>query len=55
MIDYKEYEKTVYNWLIDKNNQDPNFTFSHRIKGSKGAELDYFIGTEKSRYFGTTF
>lgn len=29
--------------------------FSLRQKGSKGAETDYFIGTEKSRYFSTTF
>ena len=34
---------------------DENFTFSSRQKGDKGAELDYFIGTEKSNYFGTTF
>ena len=55
MIIYKEYEKEVYNWLNTKNEQDPNFTFSLRQNGSKGAELDYFIGTEKSRYFAVTF
>jgi len=55
MIDYKEYEQKVYNWLNDKNKKDPNFTFSLRQNGSKGAELDYFIGKEKSRYFATTF
>jgi 5-methylcytosine-specific restriction endonuclease McrBC GTP-binding regulatory subunit McrB len=55
MIKYKEYEKEVYNWLKNKNEQDPSYTFSLRQNGSKGAELDYFIGTEKSRYFGVTF
>jgi len=55
MILYKEYEKTVYNWLNNYNKQDPNFTFSLRRNGSKGAESDYFIGTENSRYFGVTF
>ena len=55
MITYKDYEKKVYDWLMAKHNIDENFTFSLRQKGSKGAELDYFIGTEKSNYFGTTF
>lgn len=55
MINYKKYEKTVYDWLNQKNKLDPNFTFSLRQNGSKGAELDYFIGTEKSRYFAVTF
>ena len=55
MISYKEYEKQVYNWLKSKHEKDNNFTFSLRMKGSKGAELDYFIGTAKSNYFGTTF
>lgn len=54
-IIYKEYEKEVYNWLNNKNKLDINFTFSLRQNGSKGAELDYFIGTEKSRYFAVTF
>src|SRR5690606_31794280 len=31
------------------------FTFSLRQKGSKGAETNYFIGTERSKYFSTTF
>jgi 5-methylcytosine-specific restriction enzyme B len=52
---YKEYEKAVFDWLIKKNQQDPTFTFSLRRKGSKGAESNYFIGTEVSNYFGTTF
>lgn len=55
MIDYKEYEKTVFEWLKEKHEKDRSFTFSLRKKGSKGAELDYFIGTETSNYFGTTF
>lgn len=55
MINYRDYEEQVYNWLTEKQEKDNNFTFSLRMKGSKGAELDYFIGTEKSNYFGTTF
>lgn len=55
MINYKEYEKVVYDWLKSKNEGDKNFTFSLRMKGSKNNELDYFIGTENSKYFGTTF
>jgi hypothetical protein len=55
MITYKDYEKQVYDWLMAKHKIDSNFTFSLRQNGSKGAELDYFIGTEKSNYFGLTF
>lgn len=55
MITYRDYEKQVYDWLIAKHEIDENFTFSLRQKGSKGSELDYFIGTEKSNYFGLTF
>lgn len=55
MLSYKDYEKKVYNWLTRKHQQDISFTFSLRQKGSKGAETDYFIGTEKSKYFSTTF
>ena len=55
IITYKEYEKEVFDWLTAKNKNDPTFTFSLRKKGSKGSELDYFIGTETSKYFGITF
>ena len=55
MIPYKEYEKTVYEWLMSKHKADSTFTFSTRLNGLKGSELDYFIGTEKSGYFGLTF
>ncbi|QXP71265.1 EVE domain-containing protein [Polaribacter sp. R2A056_3_33] len=55
MINYKDYEKKVYDWLMQKHEVDPSFTFSLRQNASKGTELDYFIGTEKSNYFGITF
>ena len=55
MLNYHDYQKTVYNWFTEKNIKNNSFTFSTRVKGSKGAELNYFIGTEKSGYFGTTF
>jgi hypothetical protein len=35
-------KKTVYYWLNNYNKQDPNFTFSSRRNGSKGAASDYF-------------
>jgi 5-methylcytosine-specific restriction protein B len=55
MLSYQEYEKAVYDSLMEKRNTDSKFNFSVRQKASKGAEKDYFIGTEKGRYFGTTF
>lgn len=35
---------------MTKHNTKGTFTFSLRQKDSKGSELDYFIGTEKSNY-----
>ncbi len=55
MTRYKEAEKQVFQWLMKKHAADPDFRFSLRQKGNKGAETDIFIGTEKSGYFGTTF
>lgn len=52
---YQELQTQVFKWLKNKYNRDHNFTFSVRQKANKGAELNYFIGTEKSRYFSTTF
>jgi len=54
MKTYKEFQESVYNWFMDKNKADPSFTFSLRQKANKGSELNYFIGTEISKYFGTT-
>ena len=55
VLKYREYEEEVFHWLMAKHKVNPEFTFSLRQNGSKGAELDYFIGTSKSNYFGTTF
>jgi Cdc6-like AAA superfamily ATPase len=55
MISYKEYEKKVYDWLITKHQSENSFTFSVRRNGVGDAKKDYFIGTEKSKYFSTTF
>ena len=55
MNTYQEYEQAVFDWLMAKHGKDSNFTFSLRQMANKGAERDYFIGTEKSRYFATTF
>ena len=54
MTTYREYEMAIYNGLLMYKKEHPEFTFSTRMKGSKGAELDYFIGTKKSQYFGFT-
>ena len=55
MKKYKEFEEEVFRWFMKKHEADPTFTFSVRQKANKGAETDYFIGTENSNYFGTTF
>lgn len=54
MVDYKTLEKAVFEHLYAKHKADPNFTFSVRQSASKGAEADYFIGIERSNYFGFT-
>jgi 5-methylcytosine-specific restriction protein B len=55
MLNYNEYEKAIFDWLMEKHNIDKSFTFSVRQKAMKGSETDYFIGTKTSMYFGTTF
>jgi len=55
MKSYIELQKIVFDWLMSKHKADSLFTFSVRKLASKGAELNYFIGTEKSQYFSTTF
>lgn len=52
---YKDLQIQVYEWLKSKHQKDSSFNFSVRQKANKGAELNYFIGTEKSKYFSTTF
>lgn len=54
MISYHEYEKKVYEWFLAKYKKNNTLTFSVRKKASKQSEIDYFIGTETSNYFGTT-
>ena len=53
-MNYFELQKVVFDFLLEKHNAGPGFTFSVRRKASKGAELNYFIGTEKSNYFSFT-
>ncbi len=54
-MNYQELQVEVFNWLQSKYEHNNTFTFSLRRKANKGAELNYFIGTEKSKYFSTTF
>lgn len=54
-MNYKDLQIKVFDWLKNKSIQDNTFTFSVRRKANKGTELNYFIGTEKSKYFSTTF
>ncbi len=54
-MNYKEFEITIFDWLMKKHKQNNNFTFSVRRKAGKGSETDYFIGTKNSNYFATTF
>lgn len=51
---FHEYEKIVFEWMLKKHEQNQEFTFSVRRKASKGTETNYFIGSEKSKYFATT-
>ncbi|MBK7341710.1 MAG: hypothetical protein IPJ06_00560 [Saprospiraceae bacterium] len=53
-MDYRELEKAVFDHLYTKHQTNSTFTFSVRKLPSKGATLDYFIGTEKSNYLGFT-
>ena len=55
MTKYQELQKDVFNWLKSKYEEENTFTYSVRQKANKGAELNYFIGTERSKYFSTTF
>ncbi|MGD9494274.1 MAG: McrB family protein [Bacteroidales bacterium] len=55
MMNYHESEKAFFDWLMAKHKADNRFCFSLRQVASKGSENDYFIGTTKSGYFGTTF
>ncbi len=53
-MNYSDFQEGIYTWLTSMHNRQPDFTFSVRQKASKGSELNYFIGTEKSKYFATT-
>lgn len=55
MLSYHEYEKVVFDWLMSKHKENPEFTFSVRKKASRGSETDIFIGTKNSKYFATSF
>lgn len=55
MLNYKDYERSIFDWLMAKHELDPNFTFTVRQSAGKGSETDYFIGTAKSNYFATSF
>lgn len=55
MLSYQDYEKAVYDALMLKRSAQKGYNFSVRRNASKGSERDYFIGTQKGKYFGTTF
>lgn len=55
MLNYHDYEKTIFDWLMTKHTANPNFTFTVRQTAGKGSKTDYFIGTSKSNYFSTSF
>ncbi|MFD2902533.1 McrB family protein [Sphingobacterium anhuiense] len=55
MLSYKEFEKVVFDWLYTKHQLDKTFTFNVRKKKGTNSEKDYFIGTERSNYFATSF
>jgi hypothetical protein len=51
---YKETEIAVFNFLNKKFQENNSFTFSVRKKATKGAETNYFLGTENGKYFAFT-
>ncbi|TXF85962.1 hypothetical protein FUA23_20085 [Neolewinella aurantiaca] len=51
---YDEFEEVVYNQLVEWQKAE-GWYFSMRLRPSKGAETDRFIGTRNYSYFGTTF
>lgn len=55
MLSYKEFEKVVFHWLYSKHQSNKEFTFTVRQSATKNSETDYFIGTERSNYFATSF
>ena len=54
MIKYKVFEEAIYRQLVEWRDAY-GWHFSQRVTASAGAENDRFIGTKKSKYFGTTF
>jgi 5-methylcytosine-specific restriction endonuclease McrBC GTP-binding regulatory subunit McrB len=54
-MNYYDYQKAVFDHLWSRYKKENSFRFSVRRKAMKGAEKNYFIGTEASRYFGLTF
>lgn len=55
MIDYHTFEEEVFNWLYKKYIDNDEYTFTVRKNATKGAERDFFVGSESSKYFGTSF
>lgn len=53
-MNYKATEKAIFDFLYKKFQSDNSFTFSVRKKANKGAETNYFLGTENSEYFAFT-
>ncbi|QMU30509.1 AAA family ATPase [Adhaeribacter radiodurans] len=54
-MQYYNLQRLVFDHLSKKHQEDNSFTFSVRRKFSPGKENNYFIGTEKTGYFGFTF
>lgn len=54
MDKYDDISKKVYDLLLAEKAKS-GLNFSVRQKASKGSETNYFIGTKKSKYLGTTF
>lgn len=52
---YADYERTVYDFLLARQREQPDLRFSTRRKASAAAAGDLFIGTERSGRFSTTF
>ncbi len=52
MIEYYALQEAVYNYLSGRRKKDSSFRFSLRKSFTEATINNYFIGTEKSKYFG---
>ncbi|WP_439882169.1 AAA family ATPase [Pontibacter sp. MBLB2868] len=53
-MEYIKLQEIIFNHLYNRHRSDPSFLFTVRKVKTKGAEENYFTGTQKSGYFSFT-